>query len=215
MRALTFALALSFVAMNISAQSCCTIQYISDGIAPYDACSPVVINFENSGYRLTGADSPVTFDIAATGQPVRIGWTAGGADEAFLCLDRNHNGQIDSGAEMFGSATPLKDGTRASNGFIALAELDDNHDGVIDQKDPIWNELLLWRDLNHDGISQPSELTPVADSGLTAIALSYHWTGRRDVSGNYFRYKAEVTIRAAANRPTPRPVYDIFFTRVP
>jgi len=87
--------------------------------------------------------------------------------------------------------------------------------GSSTRKDGIWKQLLLWRDLNHDGISQPNELTPVKDSGLTAIRLDYHWTGRRDASGNYFRHKAEVTIQAAANQPTPRPVYDIFFTRVP
>ncbi len=179
------------------------------------ACSPIVINFAQGGYRLTGADSPVIFDIAATGQPVRIGWTAAGADEAFLCLDRNHNGRIDSGAELFGTATPLKDGTRAWNGFAALAEFDDKHDGIIDEGDAIWSQLLLWRDLNHDGISQSHELTSVADSGLTAISVDYHWSGRRDVSGNVFRYESQVWIQDTAHQPTPGPVYDIFFRRVP
>jgi hypothetical protein len=185
-----------------------------DDITPQNACSPIVINFDNGGYRLTGADSPILFDITATGHPVWIGWTAAGADEAFLCLDRNHNGQIDSGAELFGSATPLKDGTRAPDGFTALAEFDDNHDGVIDEKDGIWKQLLLWRDLDHDGISQPNELMPVKDSSLTAIRLNYHWTGRRDVSGNYFRYQAAVAIQATTTQTTPRPVYDIFFVHV-
>lgn len=115
---------------------------------------------------------------------------------------------------MFGSATPLKDGTRASDGFTALAEFDDNHDGVIDEKDGIWKQLLLWRDLNHDGISQPNELTLATDSSLTAIHLDYHWTGRRDISGNYFRYKAAVAIQTTARRTVPRPVYDIFFVHV-
>jgi hypothetical protein len=220
MRSLTFVLALSLVALNMSGQSCCLGPAPSDlflgpdDTLPPNACSPIVINFDNGGYRLTGADSPVIFDIAATGQPVRIGWTAAGADEAFLCLDRNHNGQIDSGAELFGSATPLKDGTRASDGFKALAEFDDNHDRVIDERDGIWQQLLLWRDLNHDGISQPNELTPVKESSLTAIRLDYHWTGRRDASGNYFRYQAAVVIQAVANQLTPRPVYDIFFVHV-
>src|SRR6266542_959538 len=216
MRSLTFVLALSLVALNMSGQSCCIDPtYTSDlVIAPNDACSPIVINFDNGGYRLTGADSPVLFDIAATGHPVWIGWTAAGADEAFLCLDRNHNGQIDSGAELFCSATPLKDGTRASDGFTALAEFDDNHDGVIDEKDGMWKQILLWRDLNHNGISQPNELTLATDSSLTAIHLDDHWTGRRDVSGNYFRYQAAVAIQATTSRTAPRPVYDIFFVHV-
>jgi len=172
--------------------------------------SPVVVNFGPGEYRLTGNESPVMFDINATGSPARIGWTAAGADEAFLCLDRNGNGTIDDGSELFGTATRLKDGRRAPNGFAALAETDANGDGFLDERDPIWTRLLLWRDLNHDGISQPSELMRVTASRLVAIRLAYHWTGRRDSSGNTFRYQAQVWIGTAA-----RPLYDIFFVSVP
>src|SRR6185436_8116447 len=101
-------------------------------------------------YRLTGSDSPVVFDIEASGTPVRIGWTAAHTDEAFLCLDRNGNGTIDDGSELFGNATPMPGGKPASNGFVALAQYDGNHDAVLDEDDPIWPQLLLWRDLNHD-----------------------------------------------------------------
>src|SRR5205823_12603124 len=92
--------------------------------------SPIVINFSTGGYRLSGADSPVLFDISNEGHVRRIGWTAAGAEEAFLCLDRNGDGQITNGSELFGNATPLKDGSLADNGFQALADFDDNHDGV-------------------------------------------------------------------------------------
>lgn len=215
MRSVIIGLVLSLAGINAGAQSCCSDPYVNDlAIAPNDRCSPIVINFENGGYRLTGADSAVSFDIAATGRPVTIGWTAAGADEAFLSLDRNQNGRIDNGAELFGTATPLKNGTRAPNGFAALAELDDNHDGLIDHQDAIWSQLLLWRDRNHDGISQPDELAPVAGSGLTAITLDYHWTGRRDASGNLFRYESQAMIQAGSHHATMRPIYDIFFRRV-
>lgn len=178
-------------------------------------CSPIVIHFGRGYYRLTGTESAVLFDIAATGNPIRIGWTAPGADEAFLCLDRNHNGMIDSGAELFGNATPLKNGLRAGNGFIALAEYDDNGDGVIDARDPIWSHFLLWRDLNHDGASQPDELQPIVGSGVTAIGLDYRWTGRRDAFGNLFKYRSTVWMTNHGGKDTARPVYDIFFVRVP
>src|SRR5205814_4521297 len=131
-------------------------------------------------------------------------------DEAFLCLDRNHNGTIDNGAELFGDATPMRNGQRAPNGFIALAELDDNHDEMIDENDAVWQELLLWVDANHDGISQPAEIAPVRGSTLAGIGLHYHWTGRRDVSGNAFRYESKCWIRRANERATARPVYDVF-----
>jgi len=176
--------------------------------------SPIVINFERGDYRLTGNDDPVAFDIQASGLPLRIGWTAAGADEAFLCLDRNGNGKIDDGSELFGTATRLGGGSRAPNGFVALAEYDDNRDGFIDDRDAVWSRLLLWRDLNHDGISQTSELSPVAASPLKAIGLGYHWTGRRDSSGNKFRYEALVWIGNGANAKT-RPVYDVFFVIAP
>ena len=177
--------------------------------------SPIVINFAKGGYELTGAEAPIEFDIQATGQPVRIGWTAPGADEALLCLDRNQNGTIDNGAELFGDATPLKNGQRAPQGFAALAELDDNHDGVIDRRDAVWSRLLLWRDLDHDGIAKRSEVSPVAGSALAAINLDAQWTGRRDSSGNMFRYEAAAWISDDGKKPSPRPVYDIFFVPVP
>jgi hypothetical protein len=178
-------------------------------------CTPIVVNFANAGYELTGADSPVLFDIAATGQPRRIGWTAGEADEAFLCVDRNQNGTIDNGAELFGNATVLKDGRRAGNGFIALSEYDDNRDGVVDARDVAWGRLLLWWDRNHDGISQPSEITSVIGSRLAAISLDYHWTGRLDRSGNIFSYEAKAWIGNTGHQITARPLYDVFFVLVP
>jgi hypothetical protein len=176
--------------------------------------SPIVINLANGGYRLTGADAPVLFDISDNGSLTRIGWTSAGADEAFLCLDRDHNGKITSGAELFGDATPMSDGQRAANGFIALAEFDDDHNSVIDERDAIWSHLLLWRDLNHDGISQASELALVTGSAVKAISVDYHWTGRRDSSGNTFRYESKVWITKNGHA-TPSPVYDIFFAEVP
>ena len=179
------------------------------------ACSPIVINFERGPYRLTGAEAPVLFDISASGTPIRIGWTAAGADEAFLWLDRDYNGIVGSGAELFGTATPLRNGTTAANGFIALRELDDTGDRRIDAADQIWTQLMLWRDRNHDGHSQADELEPLAASSVVAISLDEHWTGRRDPSGNGFRYQSTVWIAGAGDRSHPEPVYDLFFVAVP
>jgi hypothetical protein len=181
-----------------------------------DDCSPIIINFESGDYRLTGANSPVRFAMNPEREPALMGWTAAGADEAFLWLDRNHNGNITSGAELFGNFTPLSNGTLARNGFEALAELDGNDDGVIDDRDPIWPQLLLWRDLNHNGISEPGEIAPLASSDVTAIDLHVHWTGRHDSFGNTFRYESLVSIRNQSGYAVRKqPVYDIFFVSVP
>jgi Divergent InlB B-repeat domain len=178
------------------------------------AVSPIVINFGGGEYDLTGANDPVLFDIAATGAARKIGWTGGGADEAFLWLDRNHDGRVNDGAELFGNATRLNSGLRASNGFAALRELDENRDGIIDPGDAIWPQLRLWRDANHDGVSQANEISNVASSSITAIGLNDHWTGRRDRFGNLFAYEAPVWMRRPGGPPTPRPLYDIFFVPV-
>lgn len=177
--------------------------------------SPIVINFAPGGYALSGANAPVSFDINATGTKARIGWTAAGADEAFLWLDRNGNGKVDDGSELFGTATRLATGATAANGFAALAELDENRDGTIDAQDSGWTRLRLWRDANHDGVSDSGELSNVTDSRLVGIALKYAVVGRRDSFGNLFRYQSLVSLRNSSNVPRHVPVYDIFFVDVP
>jgi hypothetical protein len=177
--------------------------------------SPVIINLEKGDYRLTGSNAPVIFDIEGDGHPHPMGWTAAGANEAFVWLDRNHNGKVTSGAELFGNFTPLQNGQLAKNGFEALREFDTNGDGVIDERDPIWSRLMLWLDLNHNGISEPNEILPIAGSGVTSIDLHDHWSGRRDTSGNLFKYESLVSITDSSGHTVQRPVYDIFFAPVP
>ena len=173
--------------------------------------SPIVINLDNGPYELTGTESPVLFDIAGTGTKLTIGWTAPGTNQAFLWMDRDHDGVVTGGAELFGTATVLMNGHRAPNGFEAFREFDANADGVINAGDPVWPQLLLWTDRNHDGISQPSEITRLADSPVRSISLAYHWTGRSDAHGNTFRYEGITSLSTGGKGSREQPVYDIFF----
>ena len=155
-------------------------------------------------------DDPVEFDLDADGVLNRTAWTARGSQIAFLALDRNGNGGIDDGRELFGTATMLQSGLLALNGFLALSEFDSNGDGVVDAVDAQWPSLLLWTDVNHDGLSQPEELRTVAASSIQGIGTEYRWTGRRDSHGNLFRYKGIAFFGHGR-----RPIYDVFFIGVP
>lgn len=158
--------------------------------------SPLVIDLDGGVFRFTGPDQPVSFDIDGDGLMERISWTEPGAGGAFLVLDRNGNGRIDSGIELFGSATP-QPLSLEPQGYIALRVFDEsgeggNGDGYISDADGVWESLQLWLDDNHDGISQPDELTPIPLTGVRAIDLEYRTSRRRDRNGNLLRYTSAV-----------------------
>jgi len=101
-----------------------------------------------------------------------------------LILDRNGNGLIDSGRELFGDATINSDGTRAADGFAALADLDSNADGTVSSLDAQFADLRVWRDLNQDGISQSGELFTLNALGIAAINVAKTANNQTLTSGN-------------------------------
>ena len=183
------------------------------GCAPTD---PILIDLSGRGFMMTDAAKGVKFDFAGTGNPIQMSWTAGGWNGGWLALDRNGNGKIDNGMELFGNLTPQPNPPKGKqkNGFLALAVYDQpanggNNNGMIDPGDAIWKSLVVWIDTNHNGVSDPGELIPISKTGIKSISLNYSTSMYKDVYGNVFRYKSTI------NDATPdQTVYDILLGEV-
>jgi hypothetical protein len=170
--------------------------------------SPIIIDVSGKGFFLTAAKDGVSFDISGTGHPIQMGWTAHGAQNAFLALP-GLDGLVHNGKELFGNFTPQPP-SYTPNGFAALAVYDSNHDGVIDARDPVFKSLRLWIDENHDGICQLSELHTLAELGVNSISLKYHYDQWHDQFGNAFRYRAGVSTKDN-DKDDDHWTFDVFF----
>jgi hypothetical protein len=157
---------------------------------PCTGTSPILIDLDRNSFHL--AAGPVMFDIDADGELESLAWTAPEQKDAFLCFDRNGNGMIDDGSELFGDSTLMAAGHRAAHGYLALAEFDEsfggNFDGRITSADMLYEDLCLWLDRNHNGISEPEELQGLAEAGVVSIGLDFRVLRRQDAMGNLFPY---------------------------
>lgn len=161
---------------------------------------------------MTDASDGVVFNLLNDGVPLQISWTAGASTNAFLVLDRNGNGTIDNGQELFGNLTP-QPAAPEPNGFLALAEYDKtanggNGNGAVDQGDAIFGSLRLWQDTNHNGVSEASELHTLPSLSVDSISVDYKESRKTDEWGNKFRYRSKVD--DAKHAKSGRWAWDVF-----
>ena len=153
--------------------------------------SPIIIDMNGDGVKTTAQGKHTYFDHDGNGFAENTGWVD--SNDALLVLDRNQNGLIDDGKELFGSNTLLSSGKKAQNGFEALAEFDENRDGVIDTADSVWSRLQLWKDKNQNGLVDEGELLSLSNTQITEIGLKYLKGDKKDENGHEHRETSQVT----------------------
>ena len=147
--------------------------------------SPIVLDLDKDGVETTTLTNGAYFDHDGNGFAEQTAWA--GADDGLLVMDRNNDGIINDGKELFGSETLLNNGTKASNGFLALKELDRNNDNKIDSADTAYNQLRIWQDIDGDGYSTSEELKSLSELGIASINTAYTNSTTVDANGNEHR----------------------------
>ncbi len=137
---------------------------------------PLVLDLDGDGIELSKVEDGVLFDINADGLKENTAFVTG--EDAFLALDRNLNGLIDNGSELFGDQNGAKDG------FAELRKFDGNNDGIINERDAVFTQLVLFNDKNRDGYSQLEELHTLKQQRIEAILLDSVEDVDESVNGN-------------------------------
>ncbi|MBM4329485.1 MAG: hypothetical protein FJ118_20260 [Deltaproteobacteria bacterium] len=142
----------------------------------------MILDLDGDGIETTNVRGRAFFDHDMDGFAEQTGWVT--PDDGLLVMDRNGDGVINDGTELFGSHTLARDGSTAANGFQVLPDLDSNHDGKIDATDSAFSQLRVWQDSDGDGYSRPDELFNLDQLGITAINLDSAITNSTDAQGN-------------------------------
>ena len=143
---------------------------MSEAAAARVNADPLILDLDGTGFKISYKKDGAHFDLNSDGLQKKINWTK---SNGILTVDLNENGIVDDGREVFGDYHLLADGTRAHNGFEALAQYDINEDGIIDSEDEIFGKLKIWVDTDGNGVSEKKELKTLEELGIKAIKFNY------------------------------------------
>ena len=145
---------------------------------------PLALDLNGNGIETLAANGHdgALFDHERLGIRTATGWIH--SNDGILVYDRNGDGKINDGGEIFGDNTLLKNGKTAAHGFEAAADLDDNGDGKLDAADSAFGKLGVWRDLNHNGISEEGEIFALKDLRIKSLNLGYTQADKDLGNGN-------------------------------
>ena len=144
--------------------------------------SPLILDLNGDGVSTIAMSAGVHFDQNNNRFAELSGWVA--PTDGLLVRDLNGNGQIDGGYELFGDNTLLANGQKAANGFASLSELDINLDGVVDSIETSAAGVMIWKDVNQNGITDAGELLTLNQAGVSSLATGYTATSTVDAQGN-------------------------------
>lgn len=170
-----------------------------------DDCTPLVVVLDGAPVRFEAA-SAASFDISAVGSCMSTDWPS----HPWLAIDRDGDGVIEDGRELFGSGTRIAGGGRARDGFAALAELDADRDGKITPADPAFAALVLWTDHDGDRRGTLDELEPVAALGLLSFDLDPRSIAECDARGNCSKLRSSVELQRADGSRERGALVDVF-----
>ena len=159
--------------LNNSLTSYITASNLNGGdtlnVALYD---PIALDLNNNGKIDTlSLENGVFFDHNGDEIAFKSSWIS--AEDGVLARDINGDKEINSGAELFGNFTQLKNGELAKNGVEALKDLDSDDNGVFDESDKAFNEILVWQDINSNGKAESGELKSLSEHGIKSINLEF------------------------------------------
>lgn len=180
-----------------------------------DPNEPLVIDLNGDGIQTTGTDDMVWFDLDGNGVKDHMTWTKANTHEGFLWVNLFGKNRVDNGSELFGIGTVMPNGSKAPDGFTALAIYDQasqggNGDGVIDARDAVWPKLRVWVDRNHDGVCDPGEVFPLAAYNVDGISLATIAVNTVDAAG-ILHERRSVCWRRNGHRREPLDIESIGF----